>query len=238
MRALILVFTLAPSLAAQSPAPPKVAEVLPSVPTKPEEFTARVGQLKRLSSADPKAKWELAAGTAGAELLSDGKGGCVFSAERAGRYTLVCYLDGPCQWVTIVVGDAAPNPSPTPPKPEPTPKPEVDSVAESIREAYARDTGKPYEKKQWAAALAGVWLAGVKHASNDRVATAGQLVTQIRGVVGNELKPEQLAETRKAIGADLAKLFGNPDANLTPEMRTDAAKLFAKFAKTLEEIAQ
>jgi hypothetical protein len=44
----------------QPPAgPPKVAEVVSPAAVKPEEFQARVGQLKRLSSPDPAAKWEL-----------------------------------------------------------------------------------------------------------------------------------------------------------------------------------
>jgi hypothetical protein len=240
MLRLFFFLSLAVPAQAQTTTPPKVAEVVAPAATKAEEFTARVGQLKRFASTDPKAKWELAASSQGADLTADGKGGCIFCAERIGVYTLICYTDGPVQWVQITVGAAptpTPTPTPTPPKPI-EPPPPFDTVAEGIRKAFEQDSGKPYEKKQWAAVLAGVWMAGAEHAANPKVKTVKQLVEEIRNEVGTQLQPNQLAESRKAIGAELQKLLASPDNDLSPDRRKQAADLFNRFAKTLETLSQ
>jgi hypothetical protein len=232
----------------QSPSPsgpPKIAEVVVPAAVKPEEFSARVGQLKRLSSPDAAARWEIVGGTVGADLVADGKGNCSFSAERSGRYTLACYTSGPIAWVVIVVGDSRPTPGPTPPVPtppvpEPTPTP-ADPVADSIRAAFVADPGKPYEKQQWAATLAGVWSAGADYAAEPTpgVTTTGQLVERIRSVaVAKQLSPSQLPKTRAEIARLTAAQFGTTDTPLTPETRKAAATLFTAISKALSEVSK
>jgi hypothetical protein len=221
--------------------PPKVAEVVTPAASKPEEFTARVGQLKRLSSPDPAAKWELSPGTSGADLSPDGKGGCVFSAERPGRYTVACYTSGPIAWVTIVVGGVTPPPSPgpAPEPPAPTPEPATDPVGDAIRTAFANDSGKPYEKKQHAATLSGVWAAAAEFAGNTRVTTAGQLLDTIRKEgAEKQLAPDQLTGTRKAVGGLVGKLFPATDTPMTADNRKQAATLFTAISKALDEVSK
>jgi hypothetical protein len=221
----------------QAPTPPKVEEVVAVPAAKAEEVTARVGQLKRLRSADAKARWELKAGTVGAEIITDGQGGCAFSAEHPGQYTLVCYTTGPCTWVVVTVGPAVPGPTPpAPPGPVVPPKP--DPIVLAIKDGFKTDGGPTAANKLDAAKLSGLWEAGAGHCDNKDVATAGALLDQIRKVAEKELPASHLSATRKAIGEATLKLFGSPDAALTDDRRAAAKQLFNLFATTLEDLSK
>jgi hypothetical protein len=232
---LLIALLLAP---VQAPAPPKVEEVVSAPVAKAEEMTARVGQLKRVRSTDVKARWELKAGTVGAEIITDGQGGCAFTAEEPGIYTLVCYTTGPCTWVVITVEGKTPKPDVKPdPNVPPQPKP-VAPVVAAIKEAFKSDGGATVQNQADAAALAGFWEAGVEHCDNKKVLTAGKLLDQIREQAGKALPPTRLPATRKAIGEATLKLFGSQDAELTDQSRAAAKEMFALFAKNLEELSK
>ena len=217
----------------QAPAAPKIIEVPPAEKAKPQEYTVRIGELKRLKFADEKARWELEAGTLGADIVTDGKGGVAFVAEDPGAYCLICYTDGPATWVKITVPKKTPDPNPHVP-----PAPVVNPTAESIRAAFKDDAGTVAAKKTDAAALSGFWEAGVGFCDNATVTTAGDLIAQIRKVGDKTLPADRLTKTRKAIGDATLKLFGKPEAELTKEMRASAKELFTIFANTLEELSK
>lgn len=237
IRSLALLILFASSVAAQTPSsPPKITFATKPVLVKPVERQASVGELVRLVSDSPESVWSVSPESPGGDIEPGLGGKAFFSAEKPGRYVLVNSVGKlPVAWVVVAVGGAKPPVKPDDPKPD---SPVADPVTEAIRKAYETDAGKPYEKKQWAANLAGVWAAGVDHAANEKVTTPKQLIAQIRSVIGKELLPDNLSETRKAIGGETARLFPSPDEPLTAGSRKSAAALFMKISKTLEELSK
>lgn len=225
-----------------SPAPPKVAEVVPLPTAKPEEFTVSVGKLKRIKAEEEKARWELQAGTTGAEIITDEKGGVAFTAERPGRYTLICYSSGPALWVIITVTGSDPGPAPGPTPPGPTPPappapPRPSPVAVALREAFAADQGDAKQKKEDAAQLAALWAEAIRLCDDKEVKTVADLLERLRKAVGM-LVADRLPKTRLATAEAKRALFGTVQTPLTEERRAEAKKLFKTFQDTLEDLSR
>lgn len=226
---------------------PKVSEVAAVEKAKPQEFTARVGELKRLKGEDG-TKWELAAGTVGADLVADGKGGCVFSAEAKGRYTLVCYTAGPCAWVVVTVGDALPvpvppGPAPVPPAPvppapiPPQPKPPLSLPAERLLKAIEKDGGFTDANKKALVALEALAGEAVDFAKTTDVKFAFALATKIQEAA-KTLAKDAAPNVRAWFNAELKSIVGESDYFLTDDKRKLIGESLAKLEAVFKEVGK
>lgn len=238
----------------QVPAPvagvPKVVEIPAGEKAKPQEFTARVGELKRLSSGDDKAKWEISAGTVGADLVADGKGGAIFSAEKAGRYTLVCYTDGPCQWIVVTVGDALPGPvpptpvppSPVPPAPIPPapvppapPKP-LSPGAEKLKAAIEKDGGFTASNSEALTLLAALVAAGIDELGKSDTRFTDELYDAMRKA-GESLAKDRIPTARTWLTAELKTILGTERRFITDDLRKSLSTELAKLHGVIKEVS-
>jgi hypothetical protein len=228
---------------------PKVAEVPAGEKPKPQEFTARVGELKRFAGGD-KAKWELAAGTVGADLVADGKGGCVFSAEAKGRYTLVCYTEGPCAWVVVTVGDGpAPGPAPVPPSPVPPaptppapapvppapPKP-LSPGAEKLRAAVEEDGGFTAANTEALSLLAALVAAGIDELGKSDTRFTDELYDAMKKA-GAALAKDKLPTAREWLTAELKTVLGTERRFITDDLRKSLGNDLAKLHAVIKEVS-
>lgn len=233
---------------------PKVAEVPAGDRVKPQEFTARVGELKRLNGGSDKAKWELAAGTVGADLVSDGKGGAVFSAEAKGRYTLVCYTEGPCAWVVVTVGDAPPvpapptpvPPSPVPPAPTPTPPAPVpvppappkplSPGAEKLKAAVEKDGGFTDANREALSLLAALVAAGIDELAKSDTRFTDELYDAMHKA-GETLAKDRIPTARTWLTTELKSVLGTERRFITDDLRKSLSTDLAKLHGVIKEVS-
>jgi len=224
----------------------KIVEVHSPERPKPQEISARVGELKRLASGDEKAKWELAAGTTGAEVIPDGKGGCVFSAERQGKYTLVCYVEGPCAWVVVTVGEGSPDPVPVPPQPDPAPVPPpvpptppvppkpLSPLAESLLTAITKDGGYAANKEA-IEQLQALVSVGIEELAKPETRFSDELAEALRKA-GAVLARDRAPATRVWLNEQFRATFGTTRYFLTDDKRKEIADKLAVIHSAFREI--
>ncbi len=228
---------------------PKVAEVPAGERAKPQEFTARVGELKRFAGGSDKAKWELAAGTVGADLVADGKGGCVFSAEAKGRFTLVCYTEGPCAWVVVTVGDGpAPGPAPVPPSPvPPTPTPPapvppapsppkpLSPGAEKLKGAVEKDGGFTEANQKSLVQLTALVSAAIDAMKNAKF--TDEYAEKLKEAGETLLAKGELPAGRVWLNGEFKRIFGSERRFITDDLRKQFEEELAKLHGTMKEVS-
>lgn len=240
------------ALISQAPVTPKVSEVLPGERAKPQEFTARVGELKRFAGGEG-SKWEISAGTVGADIVADGKGNVAFTAEKTGKYTLVCYVDGPCLWVVINVGDSPvipPAPAPVPPAPVPVPVPPVpvpvpptpipppkplSPLAEKLKLALDKDGGLTPENKVALQSLADLVVAGIEELAKEDTRFSDDLYDALKKV-GESLAKGKVANSRAWLNAELKTIFGDSRFFITDDRRKLLGNELAKLQSAFKEV--
>lgn len=227
---------------------PKVEEATGEAKPKPVEFTARIGELKRLRGVDG-AKWELQAGTVGADLVADGKGGCVFSAETKGRYVLICYTDGPAAWVIVTVGDAAPvppvppgpGPAPIPPGPIPVPPPvppnpqPLSPEAQKLKAAIDKDGGLNEANKAAIELLAGLIVAGIDELNKPEARFTDDLFAAMKRA-GDSLAKDRIPTARVWLTEELKKSIGTERRFITDDLRKSIGADLAKLHGVIKEV--
>lgn len=231
------------AMLAQAPpaaATPKVVEVPAGERAKPQEFTARVGELKRFGGTEG-AKWELAAGTINADLVADGKGGAIFSAEAKGRYTLVCYTDGPCAWIVVTVGDAPAPPAPVPPSPvppapvPPAPKPPLSLPAEKLLKAIEKDGGLTDANRKALVSLEALCAEAVDFTAKTDIKFAFALAEKIQ-TAAKTLAKDAAPNVRAWLNAELKSIIGDSDYFLTDDKRKQIGESLAKVESVFKEV--
>ena len=127
------------------------------------------------------------------------------------------------------------GPAPKPPDPKP-PEP-ADPLRAKLKAAFDGDGAAPEVKREQAKDLAALYRQAATLAADVTVATSGELLKRVRDAGGSLIGPDALKDVRRAAGAELAAVLPT-DAPLSDSQREAAAKLFARLATTLEEIAK
>ena len=127
------------------------------------------------------------------------------------------------------------GPAPKPPDPKP-PEP-ADPLRAKLKAAFDADGAAPEAKREQAKDLAALYRQAATLAADVTVATSGELLKRVRDAGGALIGPDALKDVRRAAGAELAAVLPT-DAPLSDSQREAAAKLFARLATTLEEIAK
>lgn len=201
--------------------PPIALEAKPEAP-KVLTVNAGVGELVRLKG---EGRWEIAPTVTTADIVST-KTGSAFVASAKGVYPLVCYVgDQPASWAVVTVGGEV---KPDEPKPPPPP---VETFKDRVTKAFKADGSD----KESAVQLAAFYnkAVGQKFAADTSLTTAKDVIAKIR--VSAVLDTTKLPETRKTIGAEVAK-FG-PDTPLTEESRKRLVALFAEIEAILDGLS-
>jgi hypothetical protein len=210
----ILVFALAQ--------PPIAVEAKPEA-NSPLVISASVGELVRLKG---EGRWEIAPTVTTADIVTT-KSGAAFVASAKGVYPLVCFVgDQPASWAVVTVGGESPV--------TPDPKPPVVPV-ETFKDRVAKAFAKDGSDKASAVSLSAFYSkpVGQKFAADTTLLTAKDVIAKIR--VSSVLDATKLPETRKTIGAEVAK-FG-PDTVLTVETRAKLVALFAEIESVLDSLS-
>lgn len=207
----LLVFTIAQ--------PPIAVEAKPEA-NSPLVISASVGELVRLKG---EGRWEIAPTVTTADIVTT-KSGAAFVASASGVYPLVCFVgDQPASWAVVNVGATPPGPpSPLPPGPTPVPVP-VETFKDRVTKAFVKDGSDKASAVQLSAFYNKA--VGQKFAADTSLKTAKDVIAKIR--VSAVLDASKLPETRKTIGAEVAK-FG-ADTPLTTETRAKLVALFAEI---------
>lgn len=251
---LLLPLVLGQPIPAPIPVPvpattPKVSEVPAGEKPKAQEFSARVGELKRFAGGSEKARWELKAGTVGADLVADGKGGCVFSAEAKGQFTLICYTEGPAAWVVVTVGDspAPPAPVPVPPSPVPPaptppapvppapPKP-LSPGAEKLKAAVEKDGGFTAANAEALSLLAALVAAGIDELGKPDTRFTDELYDAMRKA-GAALAKDRIPTAREWLTAELKAVLGTERRFITDDLRKSLGNDLAKLHAVIKEVS-
>jgi hypothetical protein len=232
MRMAIAFVLLAYSASAQQPAidSPKITVGPRTDAAKPTEITAAVGELVRLTSSEPKARWELAPGTEGADLDAGVDGRATFAASRPGKFTAINYVcEKPAAWVSIVVGGV-----PIPPTPV-VPPPPANQLVVKLRTAVERDGGLSEPNKQALASLKALCGQSRDYAGKSEIATTGQFVGVV-ATASRTISRDSLPETRKWLVAELRTLVGDSDVSLTPDKRKEISEAMGRLESAVQEV--
>lgn len=199
--------------------PPIAVEAKPEAHS-PLVISAAVGELVRLKG---EGRWELAPTVTTADIVTT-KSGAAFVASVKGVYPLVCFVgDQPASWAVVTVGG-----DPVVPPPPVIP---VETFKDRVAKAFAKDGSDKASAVQLSAFYSKP--VGQKLAADTSLLTAKDVIAKIR--VTSVLDVSKLPETRKTIGAEIAK-FG-PDTPLTAESRAKLVALFAEIETILDGLA-
>lgn len=200
--------------------PPIAVEAKPEA-LKTLEISAAVGELVRLKG---EGRWEVSPTVTTGDIVTT-KSGAAFVASAEGVYPLVCFVgDQPASWAVVRVGGAKP----------PEPKPPV-VVPETLKDRITKAFVKDGSDKDSAVSLSAFYnkAVGQKIAADTTLLTAKDVIAKIR--VSSVLDASKLPETRKVIGAEVAK-FG-ADTPLTDKTRAALIALFAEVEVILDQLA-
>lgn len=148
----------------------------------------------------------------------------------------------------VVVGSPGPNPpAPVPPTPVPPvpvppvpvpPAPEPTSeLAKKLQACWAADPTNMVVKTSQRALIVGLYEAMVGHAKNEKVATTGDLLGDLKVQAAEMLLPTALIECRRIIGAEVAAALGtDPATVLDAPLRGKAVDVFGRIAKAMAEV--
>lgn len=144
----------------------------------------------------------------------------------------------------VVVGKPGPGPNPptpvppTPVPPTPIPPPEPTSeLAKKLQACWAADPTNMVVKTSQRALIVGLYEAMVEHAKNEKVATTGDLLGDLKVQAAAMLLPTALTECRKIISAEVAAALGtNPATVLDATVRGKAVDVFQRIAKAMAEV--
>jgi hypothetical protein len=93
------------------------------------------------------------------------------------------------------------------------------------------------DKTKQAATLADVYRRAAKAATDPEIKTAGDLFSFARRQAVATLPPMALEAIRNRLGEELAAVLPtDPDAALTPSIRTAATEIYSRLAKILESL--
>jgi hypothetical protein len=235
MRIAIVFLLLAHIASAQQPPrggdSPKITLGAKGEPPKPIELTAAVGELVRLTSSEPKARWELAPGTEGADLEPGTEGRATFAASRAGRYLAINYVcEKPAAWASIVVGGSPvvpPGPTPKPPQPN--------TLTAKLLAAIEKDGGLTDANRQALALLKALCGQARTYAGKPEIVTTGQFVSVV-ATASRSIASDAIPEVRKWLVGELRALVGESDVPLTEVKRTEIAAAMTRLETSVQEV--
>lgn len=199
----------------------------------PPAVAARPGRLVQIAAkTDCKLiRWYLAGDDADLIVMESTRS-AIFSAMAPGRYRILAWTaagDIPSEAAVCVVTVGSAPPAP------PGPVVPVDPLAVALKglfEAY-QDPAKATQL----AALADVYRRAAKAATDPEIKTAGDLFAFARRQAVAVLPPMALEAIRAKLGEELAAVLPtDPDAALTPSIRTAATEIYNKLAGILESL--
>lgn len=202
--------------------PPIAVEAKPEAHS-PLVISAAVGELVRLKG---EGRWEIAPTITTADIVTT-KSGAAFVASAKGTYPLVCFVgDQPASWAVVTVGGDKPVDPVVPPPPV-----VVETFKDRVTKAFVKDGADKASATQLSAFYNKA--VGQKFAADVAILTAKDVLAKIR--VTAVLDATKLPETRRAIGAEVAK-FG-ADTPLTVESRARLVALFAEIEVLLDSLS-
>jgi len=176
-------------------------------------------------------RWYLAGDDADLIVMESTRS-AIFSAMAPGRYRILAWTaagDIPSEPAVCVVTVGSAPPAP------PGPVVPTDPLAVALKalfEAY-QDPAKVAQL----AALADVYRRAGKAAGDPEIKTAGDLFGFARRQAVAVLPPMALEAMRAKLGEELAAVLPtDPDAALTPSIRTAATEIYNKLAAILESL--
>lgn len=199
----------------------------------PPAVAARPGRLVQIAAkTDCKLiRWYLAGDDADLIVMESTRS-AIFSAMAPGRYRILAWTaagDIPSEAAVCVVTVGSAPPAP------PGPVVPTDPLAVALKalfEAY-QDPAKVAQL----AALADVYRRAGKAAGDPEIKTAGDLFGFARRQAVAVLPPMALEAMRAKLGEELAAVLPtDPDAALTPSIRTAATEIYNKLAAILESL--
>lgn len=199
----------------------------------PPAVMARPGRLVQIAAkTDCKLiRWYLAGDDADLIVMESTRS-AIFSAMAPGRYRILAWTaagDIPSEPAVCVVTVGSAPPAP------PGPVVPTDPLAVALKglfEAY-QDPAKATQL----AALADVYRRAGKAAADPEIKTAGDLFAFARRQAVAVLPPMALEAMRAKLGEELAAVLPtDPDAALTPSIRTAATEIYNKLAAILEAL--
>ena len=199
----------------------------------PPAVVARPGRLVQIAAkTDCKlVRWYLAGDDADLIVMESTRS-AIFSAMAPGRYKILAWTaagDIPSEAaVCVVTVGSAP---PAPPGPV-TPTDPLTVALKGLLEA-----NQDPDKATQLAALADVYRRAAKAATDPEIRTAGDLFAFARRQAVAALPPMALEAIRARLGEELAAVLPtDPDAALTPSIRTAATEIYNKLAGILESL--
>lgn len=240
MRFVSVVCALILSSLAVGQTPPSTAPKITVAPrpelAKPTEQLAKVGELVRLTSSSPKARWELAPDTVGADLEPAGEGKALFTATTPGRYLITNYVcDAPAAWLLIIVGNAPAPPAPTPPGPPSPPAPQPSPLARRLTESLDKDGGLTDPNRQTLRALLALVGEAKDYASKPEIKTASEFVGLV-AKASRSIAKDAIPATRAWLIAELRALVGDSDFTLTTAKRAEIRDSLTRLETAINEV--
>lgn len=199
----------------------------------PPTVAARPGRLVQIAArTDCKLiRWYLAGDDADLIVMESTRS-AIFSAVAPGQYKILAWTaagDIPSEPAVCVVtvGSAPPVP--------PGPVAPTDPLAVALQGLF--ETYQDPDKAKQVAALADVYRRAGKAATDPEIKTAGDLFAFARRQALAALPPMALEAIRNRLGEELAAVLPTePDAALTPSIRTAATEIYSRLAKILESL--
>ena len=199
----------------------------------PPAVMARPGRLVQIAAkTDCKlVRWYLAGDDADLIVMESTRS-AIFSAMAPGRYKILAWTaagDIPSEPAVCVVtvGSAPPVP--------PGPVVPTDPLAVALKGLF--EANQDPDKAKQLAALADVYRRAGRAAGDPEIKTAGDLFAFARRQAAAVLPPMALEAMRAKLGEELAAVLPtDPDAALTPSIRTAATEIYNKLAGILESL--
>lgn len=195
----------------------------------PKDLTVKPGRLLKIeaTSAGKSIRWANTSDDADLIVSESGRW-AIFSSTVPGAYKVFAWTasaDTPSEASICHILVSEPNPQPNPPTPN-------DTLKNSIKAIYGAD-GSP-GKKGYKDALQALWLEIGRKSADIDIRTTGELFAIAKASSVKILPPMALLPIREKIAEDInTNLPTDPQAELTVEIRTKAAKLFNRYAEIL-----
>lgn len=195
----------------------------------PKDLTVKPGRLLKIeaTSAGKSIRWANTSDDADLIVSESGRW-AIFSSTIPGTYKVfawTCAGDTPSEASICAILVSEPNPQPNPPAPD-------DALKNAIKAIYGADNSPG--KKGYKDSLQALWLEIARKASDLDIRSVGELFSIAKASSAKILPAEALLPIREKIAADInANLPTDPQAELTVEIRTKAAKLFNRYAEIL-----
>lgn len=199
----------------------------------PPAVAARPGRLVQIAArTDCKlVRWYLAGEDADLIVMESTRS-AIFSAMAPGRYKILAWTaagDIPSEAAVCVVTVGSAPPAP------PEPVVPTDPLAVALKGLF--EANQDPDKAKQLAALADVYRRAGKAAGDPEIKTSGDLFAFARRQALATLPPMALETIRARLGEELtAVLPTDPDAALTPSIRTSATEIYNKLAAILEAL--